>query len=104
MRADMEVASRALKFEKAARIRDQLKLLEDLALRGNLDENVQPEVFFVDPRKGLAGLQKIFQVSTVPRRAEGGDIPHLGGAENRAPPSHFIQRLPLLHAHHKFSI
>src|SRR6185369_3106198 len=35
MRAEMDEASRDLKFEKAARIRDDLQALENLNLRGN---------------------------------------------------------------------
>src|SRR5205814_10365780 len=81
LRDDMRQASQDLKFEKAARIRDQLKLLENLSLRGNLDEHVQPEVFFIDPRKGLAGLQKILKPPSPPRRIEGGDTAQWPGEE-----------------------
>jgi excinuclease ABC subunit C len=104
MRSDMESASQSLKFEKAARLRDQLKLLEDLSLRGNLDENVQPEVFFIDPRKGLAGLQKIFKLPELPRRIEGVDIAHLGGTETVASLVQFIDGLPFKHGYKRFKI
>jgi excinuclease ABC subunit C len=104
MRADMQEASRALKFEKAGRLRDQLKLLENLSLRGNLDEHVQPEVFFIDPRKGLAGLQKIFRLSQPPRRIEGVDIAHLGGGETVASLVQFIDGLPFKHGYKRFRI
>jgi excinuclease ABC subunit C len=104
LRDDMQTASRDLKFEKAARIRDQLKLLENLSLRGNLDEHVQPEVFFVDPRKGLAGLQKIFKLPTLPRRIEGVDIAHLGGDETVASLVTFIDGLPFKHGYKRFKI
>jgi len=104
MREEMDEASRELKFEKAARIRDQLRLLENLSLRGNLDEHVQPEVFFVDPRKGLAGLQKIFKLPEVPRRIEGVDIAHLGGQETVASLVQFIDGLPFKHGYKRFKI
>jgi len=104
MQADMEAASQALKFEKAARLRDQLKLLGDLSLRGNLDDNVQPEVFFIDPRKGLAGLQKIFKLAALPRRIEGVDIAHLGGEETVASLVQFIDGLPFKHGYKRFKI
>ena len=48
----------ALRFEEAARLRDEIHLLETLNERGELDTHVQPEVFPVDPKKGLAGLQQ----------------------------------------------
>jgi len=104
MRAEMEQASRDLKFEKAGRIRDQLKLLENLSLRGNLNDHVQPEVFFIDPRKGLAGLQKIFKLPAIPRRIEGVDIAHLAGGETVASLVQFIDGLPFKHGYKRFKI
>ncbi len=104
LREDMRQASEDLKFEKAARIRDQLKLLENLSLRGNLDEHVQPEVFFIDPRKGLAGLQKIFKLDSPPRRIEGVDIAHLGGGETVASLVQFIDGLPFKPGYKRFKI
>lgn len=104
MRDEMHEASRELKFEKAARLRDQLKSLENLKLRGNLDEHVQPEVFFIDPKKGLAGLQKIFKLAKPPRRIEGVDIAHLGGGETVASLVQFIDGLPFKHGYKRFRI
>ena len=62
MRAEMETASKQLQFEEAARLRDEIHLLETLDQRGKLDKHVQPEVFPVDPKKGLAGLQKVLHL------------------------------------------
>jgi excinuclease ABC subunit C len=104
MRTEMQEASQSLHFEKAGRIRDQLKLLENLSLRGNLDEHAQPEVFFIDPRKGLAGLQKIFRLPHLPRRIEGVDIAHLGGDETVASLVQFIDGLPFKHGYKRFRI
>ena len=104
MREEMEQASRDLKFEKAGRIRDQLKLLENLSLRGNLNDHVPPEVFFIDPRKGLAGLQKVFKLPAVPRRIEGVDIAHLAGGETVASLVQFIDGLPFKHGYKRFKI
>ncbi|MFM9023857.1 MAG: UvrB/UvrC motif-containing protein, partial [Planctomycetaceae bacterium] len=59
MHADMQAASERLEFERAARLRDEIRLLETLDERGDLEEHVQPEVFLVDPKKGLAGLAKV---------------------------------------------
>jgi excinuclease ABC subunit C len=104
LRDEMREASQDLKFEKAGRIRDQLKLLENLSLRGNLNEHLQPEVFFVDPRKGLAGLQKIFKLPAPPRRIEGVDIAHLSGEETVASLVQFIDGLPFKHGYKRFKI
>lgn len=104
LRGEMEQAARDLNFEKAARIRDQLAALDNLQLRGNLDEHVQPEVFFIDPKKGLAGLQKIFKLQELPRRIEGVDIAHLGGNETVASLVQFIDGLPFKHGYKRFRI
>ena len=104
LRAGMETAATELKFEKAARIRDELKALENLSLRGDLEANAQPEVFYVDPQRGLKGLQKIFQLPALPRRIEGVDIAHLQGGETVASLVQFIDGLPFKHGYKRFKI
>src|SRR4051812_29992707 len=44
MTREMQEASTALQFEKAARLRDEINALKDLNLRGDVDRDVQPEV------------------------------------------------------------
>ena len=61
----MGLAAKELKFEKAARLRDQIKSLENLNMRGDLKQHAQPEVFQVDPRRGLLGLKKIFELPSL---------------------------------------
>ncbi len=104
MRREMEQASTKLKFEKAARIRDEIKSLENLDLCGKLDENVQPEVFYIDPKKGMAGLKKIFDLPHFPRRIEGVDIAHLQGGETVASLVQFIDGLPFNHGYKRYKI
>ncbi len=94
MRAEMETASKQLQFEAAARLRDEIHLLETLDQRGRLDKHVQPEVFPVDPKKGLAGLQKVLQLPATPRTVEGIDIAHTAGTETVASVVRFIDGLP----------
>ena len=94
LRADMAAASAALRFEEAARLRDEIHLLETLNERGRLDTHVQPEVFPVDPKKGLAGLQKALRLAKRPRSIEGVDIAHTAGADTVASVVQFIDGLP----------
>ncbi|MEN6498493.1 MAG: UvrB/UvrC motif-containing protein, partial [Thermoguttaceae bacterium] len=84
MRQEMGAAAKSLRFEEAARLRDELHLLETLDQRGELDTHVQPEVFHIDPQKGVTGLQKVLKLSKPPRTIEGVDIAHLGGTETVA--------------------
>ncbi len=101
---EMQTASKELKFEKAARLRDQIKALETLNLCGNLQDHAQPEAFQVDPRKGLLGLKKVFELPTLPRRIEGMDIAHLQGGETVASCVQFIDGLPFKHGYKRFKI
>ncbi len=94
MRAEMAAAARQLQFEEAARLRDEIEMLESLDKRGSLSENVQPELFIVDPNKGLAGLQKVLHLPTRPRTIEGIDIAHTAGADTVASVVQFIDGLP----------
>src|SRR5438270_44564 len=84
MRDEMRTAATALRFEKAARLRDEIHMLETLDQRGDLDEHAQPEVFYIDPKKGLAGLRKVLHLAESPRTIEGVDIAHLAGGETVA--------------------
>ncbi len=94
MRGEMVTASKELRFEEAARLRDEIHLLETLDQRGKLDKNVQPEVFPIDPRKGLVGLQKVLHLTTAPRTIEGIDIAHTSGTETVASCVQFLDGLP----------
>jgi excinuclease ABC subunit C len=100
----MKEASRELKFEKAARIRDEIKALESLNLRGDLESHAQPEVFYTDPRKGLAGLKKVLGLPEIPRRIEGVDIAHLQGSDTVASLVQFIDGLPFKPGYKRFQI
>ena len=104
MQAEMLQASKELKFERAARIRDEIKSLNDLSLRGTLDKDVQPEVFYIDPKKGLSALKKAFNLDKLPRRIEGVDIAHLQGGETVASLVQFIDGLPFKHGYKRFKI
>lgn len=104
LETQMLEASQQLKFEKAARLRDEIAALKNLNLRGNLEDHAQPEVFYIDPGKGLAGLRKVLKLSEVPRRIEGLDIAHLQGGETVASLVQFIDGLPFKHGYRKFKI
>lgn len=104
MHAEMQQASKELKFEKAARIRDQIHALENLNLRGDLEAHAQPEVFYIDPEKGMAGLKKVLKLPELPRRIEGVDIAHLQGGETVASLVQFIDGLPFKHGYKRFRI
>jgi excinuclease ABC subunit C len=104
LRQEMDEAAKELRYEKAARLRDEIEMLESLRERGELDKHEQPEVFFVDPKKGLAGLQKILKLPERPRNIEGVDIAHLGGDETVASLVQFLDGLPFKPGYRRFRI
>jgi len=104
LRREMKEAAEALRFEEAARLRDEIEYLEKLDERGKIDIHVQPEVFHVDPRKGLAGLQRVLKLAQPPRTIEGVDIAHLSGSEMVASLVRFIDGLPFKPGYKRYRI
>ena len=100
----MAEASAALQFEKAGKLRDEIKALNSLSLRGEVDKDVQPEVFQIEPRKGLNGLRKILGLAQTPRTIEGVDIAHLSGEEKVASLVSFIDGLPFKPGYRRYRI
>ncbi|PQO38452.1 excinuclease ABC subunit UvrC [Blastopirellula marina] len=101
---EMLEASKNLEFEKAAKLRDEINMLDRLDERGELETHAQPEVFYVDPKKGLAGLRKVLGLATTPRTIEGVDIAHLGGSDTVASLVQFLDGLPFKPGYRRFKI
>ena len=100
MREAMQQASSAQEFERAARLRDEIQLVETLDQRGELETHAQVEVFHVDPKKGLAGLKQVLGLTKLPRSIEGVDIAHLAGTDTVASVVQFIDGLPFKPGYH----
>lgn len=105
MERDMLAASEALNFEKAARLRDEIKALRVLELRGEADKDIQPHVFTaLDPRKGLVGLRKVLGLSKTPRTIEGVDIAHLAGEDTVASLVSFVDGVAFKPGYRQYKI
>jgi excinuclease ABC subunit C len=101
---EMETAASELRFEEAARLRDRIKAIKSLDLSGDLDEHVQPEVFYVDPRKGLEKLAELLGLEAPPRRLECIDVAHLQGDEMVGGLVCFIDGKPFKNGYRRFKI
>ena len=101
---EMEAASKAQEYEVAAKLRDEIHLIQTLDRRGDLDTHVQPEVFQIDPKKGLTGLRQVLKLSETPRTIEGIDIAHLGGGQTVASVVQFIDGLPFKPGYRRYKI
>ena len=104
MTREMEVASEEQRFEEAAKIRDRIKAIKSLELSGDVHEDVQPEVFYVDPQKGLEKLAELLGLEAPPRSMECMDIAHLQGAETVGSLICFIDGKPFKPGYRRFRI
>ena len=100
----MQTAADKLDFERAAALRDELRALEGLQKRGLVDENVQPEVFFIDPTEGLERLAKVLNLPATPRTIDGIDIAHLDGKESCGSAVCFIDGRPFKSGYRRYKI
>lgn len=101
---EMQEAAGARQFERAARLRDELRALQNLKLRGDLDKHAQPEVFYIDPKKGLKALQRVLGLAITPRTIHGVDIAHLAGNETVGSLVTFIDGLPFKPGYRRYRI
>lgn len=101
---EMKQAAADRLFEKAARLRDELKALRNLHLRGDLAKHAQPEVFYIDPKRGLKGLKTVLGLDSTPRSIQGIDIAHLSGNETVGSLVTFIDGLPFKPGYRRFRI
>jgi len=100
----MAEAAESLKYEKAAMLRDRIRLIERLDRRGSPDEDIQPEVFAAEPTAALEELQKILQRSEPVRIIEGIDVANIAGAESVGSLVKFIDGRPFKNGYRRFKI
>jgi len=104
MKREMEAAAKKRRYEEAAVLRDRIRAIESLSLSGSPDEHVQPEVFFVDPSRGLEQLGRLLGLREPPRIIEGIDIATLHGAESVGALVCFIDGKPFKGGYRRYRI
>jgi excinuclease ABC subunit C len=106
LRREMEEASTALDFEKAAVLRDQVYAIEKLDERGKTSDNWQPEAesFLADPQKGTESLQRTLGCDEAIRCVECIDIAHLQGGETVGSKVCFVDGKPLKNEYRRYRI
>jgi excinuclease ABC subunit C len=104
MNKEMEAAAAAQRYEEAAVLRDRIKAFEALSLSGDPDVDVQPEVFYIDPTRGLEKLGEILELEKPPRSIEGVDIANLHGGEACGSLVCFIDGKPFKPGYKRFRI
>jgi excinuclease ABC subunit C len=106
MEEEMQQASAAQNFERAARLRDEIKSLTSLGQRAQKgdQEYWQPEAFVTDPKEGMGKLQEALNLPEPPRILEGIDIAHLQGGETVGSKVCFIDGVPFKDAYRRYKI
>ena len=106
----MAAASADMRFEEAAKLRDEIKALQALGKRAGkgTQEFWQPESFatsFVsDPQQGVEALRKALDLDKAPRVIEGFDIAHLQGSEMVGSKVCFIDGQPFKDGYRRFRV
>jgi excinuclease ABC subunit C len=106
MEKEMLEASEGMNFERAARLRDEIKALNALGARAEKGEQKywQPEAFVTDPKEGIAKLQEVLGLAEPPRIVEGIDIAHLQGGEMVGSKVCFIDGVPFKNSYRRYKI
>ncbi len=110
LRREMEEASAAREYEKAAVLRDQIRAIEKLddreKRRKGAETDWQPEVtaFAGDPAAGLRSLQRTIGVEAPIRCMEAIDIAHLAGGETVGSKVCFIDGKPFKDGYRRYRI
>ena len=106
MEKEMMEASRDMNFERAAKLRDEIKALNAIGARaGKGDQEYwQPEAFISNPQEGLAKLQEMLELAEPPRIVEGIDIAHLQGGEMVGSKVTFIDGVPFKDSYRRYKI
>jgi excinuclease ABC subunit C len=103
---DMMDAAKEMNFERAARLRDEIKALHALGARARKGEESmwQPEAFIHNPQEGVAALQEALGLTEPPRILETIDIAHLQGEEMVGSKVCFIDGVPFKDAYRRYKI
>lgn len=106
MHREMVEASKDFDYERAARIRDEIKALQGLSARAGKGqaEFWQPEVFMTDATEGTARLQEALGLTEPPTIIEGIDIAHLHGGEMVGSKVCFIDGRPFKDGYRRYKI
>ena len=106
MHREMVEASKDLQFERAARLRDEIKALQGLGRRAGRGQQEfwQPEVFVTHPAQGMAALQEALGLTEPPTIIEGIDIAHLHGGEMVGSKVCFIDGRPFKDGYRRYKI
>ena len=103
---EMKAAADSLQYERAAKLRDQVRSLEALSHRATAgtEQFWQPEAFVTNPQQSVVKLQEALGLAEPPRIVEGIDIAHLQGEEMVGSKVCFIDGVPFKDGYRRYKI
>jgi excinuclease ABC subunit C len=103
---EMIQASKDMNYERAAKLRDEIKALTALGARARSgdQEYWQPESFVSNPKEGVVELQAALGLTEPPQIIEGIDIAHLQGGEMVGSKVCFIDGVPFKDGYRRYKI
>ena len=104
MQREMEAAAAQRDYEHAAVLRDRIKAIQSLSLSGSVEDDLQPEVFYIDPTAGLEKLWRVLDLPERPRIVEGIDIATLQGEDSVGSLVCFIDGRPFKSGYRRYKI
>jgi excinuclease ABC subunit C len=100
----MKLAAAQLRFEDAARYRDQIQTIDRLKKRGRLRDYDEPTAPTVDIHAGMERLRETLGLPAPPRVIEGFDIAHLHGEHVVASLVQFTGGVPNKDGYRRFRV
>jgi excinuclease ABC subunit C len=102
----MKSASENMQYERAARLRDEIKALQSLGNRAAKGEQEfwQPEAFVTNPQEGVSKLQEALGLVEPTQIIEGIDIAHLEVGEMVGSKVCFIDGVPFKDGYRRYKI
>ncbi len=100
----MKDAAKELRFEEAARCRDQLQAIGKLKERGDLTDYDEPAAPVIDLAAGMKALAEHLDLKGPPRVIEGFDIAHLMGTHVVAAQVQFVGGVPHKDGYRRFKV
>ena len=103
LRDRMKRAAAKLEYERAAELRDQLRVLESLAKHAE-GEFLEGDITPMDPKEGLEDLARTLGLEKPPRTIEGVDIAHVQGGESVGSLVSFVDGIPFKSGYRRYRI
>ncbi|RKY16877.1 MAG: excinuclease ABC subunit UvrC [Planctomycetota bacterium] len=101
LRKRMNAAAKALRFEEAARLRDQIHALTKLA---HILKDSDAEQIHIEPSEALVRLRDVLGLPSLPRLIEGVDVATLQGADAVGSVVTFVDGRPFKEGYRRYRI